>query len=120
MCDILVVGVTVDELVLYKGKKPIVPFEERVEIVRGCKYVDVVVPQNNMDKVSACKMLNASLLFVGDDWYGTEKWEKYERDLDKEGISVIYLPRIQNHSTTELAQKCYEMMLNIESDTKDF
>lgn len=73
MCDTLVVGVTTDDLVSYKGKRPVIPFEERAEIVRSCKYVDLVVPQNNMDKVSACRMLNASLLFVGEDWYGTEK-----------------------------------------------
>lgn len=115
MCDTLVVGVTVDELVSYKGKKPVIPFEERAEIVRSCKYVDLVVPQNNMDKVSACKMLNASVLFVGEDWYGTEKWKKYEEDLDKEGVKVIYLPRIQKRSSTELTQKCVEMALKKET-----
>ena len=75
------------------------------------KYVDLVVPQNNMDKVSACRMLNASLLFVGEDWYGTEKWRNYEQELEKEGVKVIYLPRIQKRSSTELAQKCAEMAL---------
>lgn len=111
MCDTLVVGVTTDDLVSYKGKRPVIPFEERAEIVRSCKYVDLVVPQNNMDKVSACRMLNASLLFVGEDWYGTEKWKNYEEELEKEGVKVIYLPRIQKRSSTELAQKCVEMSL---------
>lgn len=112
MCDTLVVGVTTDELALYKGKKTIIPFEERIEIVSSCKYVDLVVPQNNMDKVRACKMLNASVLFVGEDWYGTEKWNKYEKELSEEGIKVIYLPRIQKHSSTEVAQKCIERKKN--------
>ena len=111
MCDTLVVGVTTDDLVSYKGKRPVIPFEERAEIVRSCKYVDLVVPQNNMDKVSACRMLNASLLFVGEDWYGTEKWKNYEEELEKQGVKVIYLPRIQKRSSTELAQKCVEMSL---------
>ncbi|MDO4391944.1 MAG: adenylyltransferase/cytidyltransferase family protein [Clostridium sp.] len=111
MCDTLVVGVTTDELVSYKGKRPVIPFEERIEIVRSCKYVDAVVPQNNMDKVSACRMLNANTLFVGEDWYGTEKWKNYEKELRKEGVNVVYLPRIQKHSSTELAQKCVEMAL---------
>lgn len=109
MCDTLVVGVTTDELALYKGKKPVIPFEERAEIVRSCKYADLVVPQNNMDKVRACKMLNASVLFVGEDWYGTEKWENYEKELAKEGVRVIYLPRVQEHSSTEVAEKCIKM-----------
>lgn len=109
MCDTLVVGVTTDDLVSYKGKRPVIPFEERSEIVRSCKYVDIVIPQNNMDKVKACKMLNASVLFVGEDWYGTNKWKKYEEELSKEGIKVIYFPRIQKRSSTEVAQKCIEM-----------
>lgn len=57
MCDKLVVGVTVDELVSYKGKKALIPFEDRIEIVRSCKYVDAAVPQYNMNKLEACKNL---------------------------------------------------------------
>ena len=74
LCDKLIVGVTVDELVTYKGKHAMIPFEDRIEIVRSCKYVDAAVPQYDMDKLTMCKKLGASILFVGDDWYGTEKW----------------------------------------------
>ena len=80
MCDYLVVGVTVDDLVGYKGKQALIPFEDRIEIVRSCKYVDAAVPQYDMDKLAACKKLGATVLFVGDDWYGTEKWKKYEEE----------------------------------------
>ena len=45
MCDRLVVGVTVDELVTYKGKHAMIPFEDRIEIVRSIKYVDAAIPQ---------------------------------------------------------------------------
>ena len=51
MCDKLIVGVTVDELVQYKGKNAMIPFEDRIEIVRSCKYVDAAVPQYDMDKL---------------------------------------------------------------------
>ena len=88
MCDKLIVGVTVDELVQYKGKNAMIPFEDRAEIVRSIKYVDAVVPQYDMDKLTMCKKLGATVLFVGDDWYGTEKWQKYEEDFAKEGINV--------------------------------
>ena len=64
MCDKLVVGVTVDELVTYKGKRAIIPFSDRSEIVRSIKYVDAVVPQCDMDKLTMCKKLEANILFV--------------------------------------------------------
>ena len=52
-CDKLIVGVTTDELLkVYKNKSPIIPFEERISIVKSIKYVDEVVPQENMDKLS--------------------------------------------------------------------
>lgn len=88
MCDKLIVGVTTDELVLYKNKKCIIPFDNRIEIVRNIKCVDTAVPQKDMDKVSACKKLKADFLFVGDDWYETEKWQKYEDELSKINVKV--------------------------------
>lgn len=63
MCDKLIVGVTVDELVLYKGKHAMIPFSDRAEIVRSIKYVDAVVPQYDMDKLAACKPLVPLLSF---------------------------------------------------------
>ena len=102
MCDKLVVGVSVDELVQYKGKSVLIPFEDRIEIVRSCKYVDAAIPQYNMDKVKACKELGAKLMFVGDDWYGTDKWKQYEEILAKEGIKVVYFPYTKGTSSTLL------------------
>ena len=104
MCDKLVVGVTVDELVQYKGKKAMIPFEDRIEIVRSIKYVDAAIPQYDMDKLTACKKLGASILFVGDDWYGTEKWRMYEEQFEKEGIRIVYFPYTKGISSTRIAQ----------------
>ena len=102
MCDYLVVGVTVDELVAYKGKQAMIPFEDRIEIVRSCKYVDAAVPQYDMDKLTACKKLGAKFLFVGDDLYGTEKWLKYEEEFAKEGIKIVYFPYTKGISSTKI------------------
>ena len=102
LCDKLVVGVTVDELVSYKGKQAMIPFEDRIEIVRSCKYVDAAVPQYDMDKLIACKKLGASVLFVGDDWYSTEKWQEYERQFEEEGIRIVYFPYTQGTSSTQI------------------
>lgn len=104
LCDKLVVGVTVDDLVAYKGKKPMIPFEDRIEIVRACKYVDAVIPQYDMDKLDMCSKLGASILFVGDDWYGTKKWAKYEEEAKKKGVRIIYFPYSRGISTTAITK----------------
>lgn len=103
-CDKLVVGVTVDDLVLYKGKRAMIPFEDRIEIVRSCKYVDAAVPQYDMDKLKACKQLGAEILFVGDDWYGTDKWQEYEKEFDEAGIRIVYFPYTRGISSTKIAE----------------
>ena len=102
MCDKLVVGVTVDELVSYKGKQAMIPFEDRIEIVRSCKYVDAAVPQYDMDKLAACKKLGATIMFVGDDWYGTEKWQEFEKQFAAEGIRIVYFPYTKGTSSTQI------------------
>ena len=103
MCDKLIVGVTIDELVEYKGKRAMIPFEDRIEIVRSIKYVDAAVPQYDMDKLTACKKLGASVLFVGDDWYATEKWQQYEREFKAAGIKIVYFPYTKGISSTKIA-----------------
>lgn len=100
MCDKLIVGVTTDDLVLYKGKHAMIPYEDRLEIVRSIKYVDAVVPQGDMDKLSMCKKLGASYLFVGDDWYGTEKWKNYEIEFEAAGVKIVYFPYTKGISST--------------------
>ncbi len=104
LCDKLVVGVTVDELVKYKGKEAFIPFTERAEIVRSCRYVDLVVPQEDMDKITMCKKLGATYLFVGDDWYGTDKWKDYEKEAKDNGIKIVYFPYTKSVSSTKIRE----------------
>ena len=104
MCDKLIVGVTVDDLVAYKDKKPLIPFEDRLEIVRSIVYVDAVVPQENMDKLAICKKLGANIIFVGDDWYDTPKWKDFERELGDYGIKVVYFPYTKGVSTSKIKE----------------
>ena len=109
LCDKLIVGVTVDDLVIYKGKYALIPFEDRAEIVRSVKYVDAVVPQYDMDKVNMCKKLGANILFVGDDWYDTDKWHQYEQELAKFNVKVIYFPYTKGISTTLINQTLFKV-----------
>lgn len=104
LCDKLIVGVTVDELVTYKGKNPMIPFSDRIEIIRNIKCVDAAVPQYDMDKLTMCKKLGATILFVGDDWYGTEKWQEYERKFAEVGIRIVYFPYTHGVSSTKITE----------------
>ena len=104
MCDKLIVGVTTDELVQYKCKKPVIPFTDRIEIVRNIKCVDAVVAQEDMDKLTMCKKLKANILFVGDDWYQTEKWEQYENEFNEARIKIIYFPYTKGISSTQITK----------------
>ena len=85
MCDKLIVGVSTDELVSYKNKQAVIPHAERMEIVRSIKYVDSVIPQENMDKLATWKKVSFDLMFVGDDWYQTDNWKGYEEKFSSFG-----------------------------------
>ncbi|MGD1819277.1 MAG: adenylyltransferase/cytidyltransferase family protein [Pleomorphochaeta sp.] len=119
MCDKLIVGVTVDELVTYKGKKAMIPFEDRIEIVRSIKYVDAAVPQLVMDKLTMCKKLGAQILFVGDDWYGTEKWNAYEKEFNEAGIKIIYFPYTKGVSSSLITKTLAQVRDNPETAVKN-
>jgi len=101
MCDKLVVGVSTDVLVgEYKDKTPLIPFADRLEIVRSIIYVDAVVPQESMDKVAMCKKVGASIMFMGDDKYNIPEWVEKEKEVNAHGIKVIYFPYTKAVSTT--------------------
>ena len=101
-CDYLIVGVTVDELVAYKHKRAVIPFDERIEIVRAIKYVDQAVPQVSMDKMAAWNQLHFDVMFVGDDWKGTQKWDDYEKQFHEVGVDIVYFPYTKGTSSTLL------------------
>jgi glycerol-3-phosphate cytidylyltransferase len=100
MCDKLVVGVTTDELVSYKNKKAVIPFEERMEIVRCVRYVDAVVPQESLDKFEIWQKLKFDVLFVGDDWYKSESWQALEARFSDVGVKVVYFPYTKGTSSS--------------------
>jgi glycerol-3-phosphate cytidylyltransferase len=102
MCDKLIVGVTTDELVAYKNKKAVIPFEERIEIVRSIEYVDAAIPQESMDKFLMWEKIRFDIMFVGDDWYKTEKWNKYEEKFKDVGVKIVYFPYTKGTSSTLL------------------
>ena len=100
LCDQLIVGVTTDELVAYKNKKPVIPFQERLEIIRSIKYVDAAISQPNMDKFKAWEKLKFDVLFVGDDWFKDPKWEEIESKFKEVDVRVVYFPYTKGTSST--------------------
>jgi len=105
-CDYLIVGVSTDDVVeLYKGKKPIIPFEERIEIVKAIRYVDEAVPQVTMDKMEAWERLHFDALFHGSDWKGSDMYRDIEQKMNKVGVDLVFLPHTQGTSSTLLTDK---------------
>lgn len=106
LCDYLIVGVSTDELVeAYKHHKPIITFSERIAIVDSIKYVDKVVPQESMDKLIAWDKLRFNVMFHGDEWKGTDLYNKYEEEFSKVGAKIIYLPHTDGISSSILRKK---------------
>ncbi|WP_276353549.1 adenylyltransferase/cytidyltransferase family protein [Cohnella caldifontis] len=102
-CDYLIVAVSTDELVKeYKNTVPVIPYEERKAIVESIRYVDQVVPQINRDKIAAYENYHFDVMFVGDDWQGSEVFEKVDSYMRARGGCVEYLPYTQNVSSTTL------------------
>lgn len=100
LCDKLVVGVTVDSLVAYKHKKSVIPFEERIEIVRNIKCVDAAIPQEDLDKFKMWEKLHFDVLFVGDDWFKSPRWKSLEEKFKNVGVRVVYFPYTKGTSST--------------------
>lgn len=109
MCDELIVGVSSDELVSYKGKQPVIPYEERSEIVRNIKCVDAVVKQDNMDKFKMWEKLQFDIMFVGDDWKGTDKWNKLEEQFSGVGVKIVYFPYTKTTSSTLITETLHSL-----------
>jgi len=104
-CDYLIVAVSTDELVeKEKHKTPVIPFEERKEIISALKYVDEVVPQIDKNKLGAWEKYKFDKMFVGSDWQGTPQWEKYEKELKPHGVEIVYLPHTDGISSTKLTE----------------
>lgn len=99
--DCLVVAVSTDELVEeYKGRRPVVPYAERIAIVSALECVDVCVPQHDRDKFAAWERIGFDVWVVGDDWYGHEKYMAYKEKFDAVGVRTVFLPYTPSVSST--------------------
>lgn len=99
--DILIVGVNTDELVAGYKSQPIIPFEERIALMKAIKGPDIVIPQRSLDHTDKVSKLNFDIFVVGDDWTG--KYD-YLKDL---GVKVFYFPYGEGVSSSSLKKKIY-------------
>ena len=102
-CDYLVVGVHRDAS--HKGKEAVIPFEERCEILRSIKYVDRVIeslPED--DEVYRRNIVKYDFLFVGSDYQGSERFNRYEEYFKDKGVRIVYFPYTVNTNSTKLRE----------------
>ncbi|MEV6105920.1 adenylyltransferase/cytidyltransferase family protein [Streptomyces sp. NPDC051940] len=102
-CDYLVAGVVSDEMAeLAKGRRPVIPLVERLEIVRSIRFVDAAFVETVPDKLETWQQVRFDVIFKGDDWRGTPKGERLERDFRSVGVEVVYFPYTVHTSSTQL------------------
>jgi glycerol-3-phosphate cytidylyltransferase len=109
--DVLIVGVSTDELVSSYKKPPIIPFEERIQIVEALKYPDIVIPQHTLDHTDIVKKLHINVFVVGDDWVG-----KYDY-LEDLGVKVFYFPYGKGTSSSNVKKKILTNYLKMKGRT---
>ncbi|MBR4003403.1 MAG: adenylyltransferase/cytidyltransferase family protein [Clostridia bacterium] len=125
-CEQLIVAVSTDEVIReYKHHEPVIPFEQRLEMVSQIKGVTLAIPQNDLyEKVELCKALGVDVIFSCDEYQrssypdpdkmtpkeiaGVERWERFEQEANENGIDVIYLPRTPGTSSTMIKEKIVE------------
>ena len=100
--DILIVGVNTDELVASYKSQPIIPFEQRIALMKAIKGPDIVIPQRSLDHSEKINKLHFDIFVVGDDWNG-----KYDY-LKELGATVVYFPYGEGISSSYLKRKIYE------------
>ncbi len=109
-CDFLIVGVTTDKLCLEgKGITTVMPENERFQIIDSIKYVDKVIYQDTYDKIKAYHDNKFDVMFVGDDWKGTERWKILEKDFQQYGVEIIYFKYSDGVSSTILRAKLKDL-----------
>lgn len=112
-CDYLIVGV--HPSAAHKGKETFIPFEERIQIVGACKYVDKVV-QSCPEDCDAWNLYHYDRLFVGSDYKGTERFNRYEEFFKDKSVQIIYFPYTQGTSSTQIRKTVLQKTKDIKAE----
>lgn len=110
-CEYLIVAVGTDEFMKRrKGRESVMPYTERVHIMKAIRYVDEVVPENDLDKIKAYHEYNFDVMFAGADHLNEEIYQLAEKELKHLGVDVIYVPRIIEESSTDLRMRAAKVV----------
>lgn len=109
-CEYLIVGVHGDSVVSqYKHRYPIIPEAERARIIGAIKGVDRVVINDVRDKLTLLERYHFNVVFIGDDWKGTDRWNSFEKILGERNVDVIYVPYTKGISTTDIKKRILDI-----------
>lgn len=105
--DYVVVSLNTDEFIeSYKGKPPVISYEDRADVLMSCRYVDEVIPNTGgADSKPAIEEVMPDIIAVGSDWARRDYYAQmgFTQDwLDERGISLIYIPYTQGISSTAI------------------
>lgn len=103
-CDYLIVGVVSDKAVHQNKGENFVPFEERIELVRSCRYVDeaVEIPLHAGGTRDAWHLYHFDVQFSGSDYEHDEYWLREKAFLEQHGATMVFFPYTQSTSSTKL------------------
>lgn len=108
-CDYLIAGVVSDEMTeLAKGRTPVVPEAERLQIVQHIVYVDEAIMETAPRKLDTWRNHPFDVIFKGDDWRGTAKGDRLEQDFAAVGVEVCYFPYTIHTSSTLLREALHD------------
>ncbi|MFP5131025.1 adenylyltransferase/cytidyltransferase family protein [Phocaeicola coprocola] len=106
MCNFLIVAVGTDEFLRKrKNREPIISFEERYEIIKSLKFVDMVVPEHNLDKISEYQKYKFDVMFAGEDHENEPVYIEAKKILNSKGVDVIYFKHLHLISSTMIRKR---------------
>mgnify|MGYP002626047984 CR=1 FL=1 len=106
MCEYLIVAVGTDDFIRVRKKhEPLIPFEQRRIIIESIRYIDCVVPIENLDKVAMYKKYNFDVMIAGADHRREESYIRTSEALSIFGVPTVYIERVKDISSTKIKQR---------------
>jgi len=104
------VSLNTDEFIeKYKGKRPVISYEERASVLLGCRWVDRVIPNlGGVDSRISIALDSPDLIVIGSDWARRDYYAQmgFDQDwLDERGIGLCYIPYTQGISSTAIKER---------------